>query len=126
MSLILQFSTIFLICLVGNFIASILPFVFPGSIISMILLFILLMTKRLKEKSIDQVGDYFLNNMAFFFIPAGVGIINYFNLLSAIWWKFLLIIAVSTLTTFVVSSFTVSFVIFLTNKIKNKKIKEIK
>lgn len=121
MILILQLSTIFLICLIGNFIASILPFAFPGSIISMVLLFVLLMIKALKESSINKVGDYLLNNMAFFFVPAGVGIIEYFDLLSEIWWKFLLIILVSTFTTFAVSSLVVSFIIFISNKKKKSK-----
>lgn len=126
MILILQLSTIFLICLIGNFIATILPFAFPGSIISMILLFILLIIKAVKESSINKVGDYLLNNMAFFFVPAGVGIIEYFDLLSAIWWKFLIIIVASTITTFAVSSITVSLIIYIVEKFNDKNLGESK
>lgn len=123
MTLIIQLATVFLICLVGNFISTILPFAFPGSIISMLVLFILLVTKALKQSSINKVGDYFLNNMAFFFIPAGVGIIEYMDLISSIWWKFAIIVIVSTIVTFFFSSLTVTAVINFQNR-KNKKSKE--
>ena len=44
MKFLKQAAIIFAVYLVGGFISSILPFSFPGSVISMILLFILLMT----------------------------------------------------------------------------------
>lgn len=44
----------------------------------MILLFILLCVHILKVDHIREKSDFLLENMAFFFIPAGVSIINLF------------------------------------------------
>lgn len=116
MKVIKQFAIIFLICLVGNFISSILPFVFPGNIISLILLFILLDKNIIREKSINVVGDFLLANMGLFFIPSAVGIMTNYQAISSILFKFILIIIMSTVFTFFVASKTVSFVIYIQEK----------
>lgn len=116
MKVIKQFAIIFLICLVGNFISSILPFVFPGNIISLILLFILLDKNIIREKSINVVGDFLLANMGLFFIPSAVGIMTNYQAISSILFKFILIIIISTVFTFFVASKTVSFVIYIQEK----------
>lgn len=125
MKIIKQFTIIFLICLIGNYISSILPFVFPGNIISLILLFILLDKNILKEKSVNLVGDFLLANMGLFFIPSAVGIMNNYQAISSILLKFSLIIVFSTVFTFFISSKTVSLVIFLQEIRKTKKEKKV-
>src|SRR5699024_5262083 len=42
--LLVQIGIVFVICLLGELIAKLLPFVFPSSVISMILLFLLLLS----------------------------------------------------------------------------------
>ena len=61
---------------ISSFIQSVV--VIPGSIIGMILLFILLKAKVIKLESINEVSNFFLDNMAIFFIPAGVLLITIF------------------------------------------------
>lgn len=126
MKVIKQFTIIFFICLIGNFLSSLLPFVFPGNIISLILLFILLDRNVLREKSINVVGDFLLANMGLFFIPSAVGIMTNYQAISTILLKFALIIIISTVFTFFVSSKTVSFVIYLQEKYRAKKKDTIK
>jgi holin-like protein len=126
MKVIKQFTIIFLICLIGNFLSSLLPFVFPGNIISLILLFILLDKNVLREKSINVVGDFLLANMGLFFIPSAVGIMTNYQAISSILLKFALIIIISTVFTFFVSSKTVSFVIYLQEKYRATKKDTIK
>ena len=58
MKIILQIGIIFLICLVGEGIASILPFSFPSSVISMLLLFLLLLLRILRPEHIRQKTDF--------------------------------------------------------------------
>lgn len=119
-----QFSIIFFICLVGTYISSILPFTFPGSVVSMILLFILLDKKIIKERAISTVADFLLANMAIFFVPASVAIMQNYSAISSILWKFALIIVISTIFTFFISSKSVSLVIYLQEKNKLKKDKK--
>ncbi len=46
----------------------------PGSIIGMLLLLALLLLGWIKEEHIAETANFILENMPFFFIPAGVGV----------------------------------------------------
>jgi holin-like protein len=121
MNVIKQFTIIFFICLIGNYISTLLPFVFPGNIIALILLFFLLEKNIIREKSINIVGDFLLTNMGLFFIPSAIGIMTNYKAISSIFFKFTLIIVFSTIFTFFVSSKTVTLVIYLQKKYRTSK-----
>ena len=72
MNVLTQLAILLLICFVGEGVALLLPIAFPSSVISMILLFLLLLTGALKLRQIEDAADFLTKNMAFFFIPAGV------------------------------------------------------
>lgn len=55
MNLIVEFCIVFLICMAGEWIAALLPFTLPASVISLILLLILLLSGGVKERTIQ--GD---------------------------------------------------------------------
>lgn len=76
MKIMMQIAIIFLLCFVGELIAAILPFPFPASVISMILVFCFLLWGPLKVYHIKKQTDFLLDNMAFFFIPPAVSIIE--------------------------------------------------
>lgn len=107
MKLLEQCALVFAVCLGSMAIAETLPFNFPVSIISMALLFLLLCTKIIKEQQISKLGDYLLKNMAFLFIPAGVGIMEYFELLKSQAILLLFICLLTTLLTFFATVLTV-------------------
>ncbi len=92
MKIIKQVGIIFSICCISVLIEQYLPFAFPASVIGMILLFLLLLTGLLKIDHIREKSDFLLANMAFFFIPAGVNVINYLDILKANWLPLLLIL----------------------------------
>jgi len=77
-----QFSIILFFFLLGEAIAYLLPFSFPGAILGMILLFIALSLKLVKTSDIKIVSDFFLKYMALFFIPAGVSIMSSYELIE--------------------------------------------
>ena len=68
----------------------------PGTIVGMIILFLLLQFKILKEETIKDVADFLLSNMAIFFVPAGVSLINSLGLISENMVVLLLSITVAT------------------------------
>ena len=74
-------------------------FSFPASVIGMLLLFICLLTGILKIEHIQEKADFLLENMAFFFVPAGVSIINYFDVLKSTWIQLVVICVISTVIT---------------------------
>lgn len=73
--------------------------VIPGSILGMILLFIALTSGVLKEKHIKDISDFLLTNIAFFFVPASVGIMALKGLSSDVLVPLVIIALVSTFTT---------------------------
>ena len=98
--IICQIAIIFTICWISQIVEAVLPFPFPASVIGMVLLLILLLVRALKVDHIREKSDFLLSNMAFFFIPAGVSIINYFDILADSLVPLLVICLVSTLLTF--------------------------
>ena len=120
MEILTQFAIIAGICMGGDWIASLLPIPFPGSVIAMILLFILLGIKWIKEEQIQEVGDFLLKNTAFFFVPAGVSVMNYFDLLKESIVPFIFICVITLILTFAVTATTVNFVMKLQQKKENK------
>ena len=107
MKIICQIAIIFTICWISQIVEAILPFPFPASVIGMVLLLILLLVRALKVDHIREKSDFLLSNMAFFFIPAGVSIINYFDILASNLIPLLVICLVSTLLTFAVTVWAV-------------------
>lgn len=69
---------------------------------------------------IRQKADFLLQNMAFFFIPAGVGILEQFEFVKDSMWQLLLICLVTTLLTFGVTAAAVRFGVWLQKKLTGK------
>ena len=120
MEIIYQIGIIFTLCWASEIIEGLLPFSFPASVIGMILLFILLAFRVLKVEHIREKSDFLLSNMAFFFIPAGVSIINYFDVLKGNVGKLLLICFLTTILTFATTAWTIRGVLRLQNRGKKK------
>ncbi|HIV20174.1 MAG TPA: CidA/LrgA family protein [Candidatus Merdivicinus intestinigallinarum] len=115
MKLLIQIGIIFGVCWVGEGLSKLLPL--PGSVISMILLFLLLLTKLLKPAHIAEKSDFLLKNMAFFFIPAGVAIMESLGVLWENLLPFLTVCFVTMVITFAATAYTVRLVIWLQNRL---------
>ena len=120
MKLILQIGVVFLICLVGEVVVGILPIPFPSSVISMLLLFLLLLLRIVRPEHIRQKTDFLLKNMAFFFIPAGVGILKQFSYIQDSLLPLLVICAASTILTFAATAYTVKAVSALQQRLRKR------
>jgi len=107
MKLIKQFGIIFTICWISTVIEHLLPFSFPASVIGMVLLLLCLLTGFLKVEHIREKSDFLLANMSFFFIPAGVNVINYLDILKANWLPLLVICILTTVITFAATAYSV-------------------
>lgn len=97
MKILKQCGWIFFFSLLGIGISNLLPITIPGSVIGMVLLFLALHFKWLEIEKVEQVGDWLVNNMAILFVPAGVGLMLNFDLLSSIWLELILIVVFSTI-----------------------------
>ncbi|MGY0693896.1 CidA/LrgA family protein [Virgibacillus sp. FSP13] len=95
--IIIQIAILYGICLLGNWIQHSLDLFIPGSVIGMILLFILLSTNILKVKWIEEGSNFIIKNLTLFFIPATAGILNYFDVFSGKGFLLIIIVLVSTI-----------------------------
>ncbi|MBS4539030.1 CidA/LrgA family protein [Clostridium sp. D2Q-11] len=97
MRILRQFGIIIGIFMVGEFINNILHVPIPGNIIGMVLLFIALHSKVIKLEMIEEVSEFLLKHLAFFFIAPGVALIALLDRLSSVWLSFGLILIISTI-----------------------------
>jgi holin-like protein len=96
--IIKQLFWIFLFSLLGELLSALIAgFVaIPGSVIGMVLLFFALHFNWIKIEQVDEVGTWLTDNMAIFFVPAGVGLMTNFDVLAESWWQLLIIMIVTT------------------------------
>ena len=122
MRILKQIGFIFGICLVGQIIAELIPVPFPGSVMSMVLLFILFMLNWANPEKLKNVNDFLLENMSFFFVPSAVSIITKYDLIKNSIVHILIICVVSFVVTFAVTAYTVTFVMKIQERFRRKRI----
>ncbi|MCI6456998.1 MAG: CidA/LrgA family protein [Terrisporobacter sp.] len=110
-----QLGIILGIWAVGELISSLLSNIItmPGTIIGMIILFLLLQFKIMKEETIKDVADFLLGNMAIFFVPAGVSLINSLGLITE---NMLVLLLSGTVATIIIMIVTGKIVEIMINK----------
>ena len=111
-----EIAIIFGVCLLSEGISALLPIPFPASVISIIVLLVLLLAGTVKDRHIRHVCGFFTGNMAFFFVPSCVGILEHVDALAACLVPFLLICIVTTPLVYVISAWTVQ----LTMKLRER------
>ncbi len=96
------------LCLIFGFLAlgDLVSFVFglpiPGNVIGMMLLTVSLCRGWVDVKSVKPAADLLVQNMAFFFVPPGVGLLLYLDLLAREWFPLVVAYVVSTVVVLVV------------------------
>lgn len=116
----LQMGIIFGLYWLCQMIESVLPFSFPASVIALIVLLVLLMTKILKPEHIRETADFMQAGIAFFLIPVMVGLVNYVDVIAQNAVAFCVICLVSTVLTFAAVAWTVQITCRLMNKKKGE------
>jgi holin-like protein len=96
MKYLVQFGIILIVCFLGDFLHSALDLPIPGNVMGMLLLLFLLLTGIVKLSMIEDVSNFMLKHLSFFFVPAGVGLITCFSILEGKWTALTIISVVST------------------------------
>lgn len=104
--MIKQVFVIFGCLSIGKIIVALTGLPFPASIIGMLLLTILLATGKVKLNDVANVSSFFNKNMAFFFVPAGVAIMLYTDLIKESFWPIITAASVSTILVLLVTGLT--------------------
>ena len=97
--LIKEIFIIMLFAFLGEVISLLLlnVMVVPGSVIGMVLLFLALAFKKVKPEKVKRLSTVLTQNMGLFFVPAGVGLMNSFGIISEYWAVLLIASVVSTI-----------------------------
>lgn len=77
-----DFAVLVACTLLGNYVASLLPFAFPGSIIGMLLLFGALVARIVRLEWVEMGAALLVRYMAVLFVPLGVGLVAYLGVLG--------------------------------------------
>jgi len=94
---------ILLFCqLLGECLVTWLAVSIPGSVVGMILLLVGLMIYKKVPDGLRSTSEGLLKILPLLLVPAGVGLMRYFGVLSAYWYQLLIILVVSTLVTMLV------------------------
>lgn len=111
---------LFVVCFISDIIAFYLPFPFPGSVLAMIITFLLFLSGAVKVRQIEPVSDFLVKNMSFVFLPSTVSIVSYLDVLSSVLWKFLIVCVATTFITFICTAYSVKLTVYILNKRKEQ------
>ena len=107
---------------VGEFITWLTGISVPSSIIGMLLLTFLLKMKVIKLEWVETISNFLVKNMGFFFVPPGVALMLYFDIIGKEIVSIVLATTLSTMLVLVVTGWTHIMTRKIIKRIKGKKL----
>ena len=101
--MIRQLAILFGCLALGELIITLTHNPLPSSILGMLLLTLLLKLKVIRLEWVRSISDFLVTNIGFFFVPPGVAIMLYFDIIKA---QFVPIVAASVVSTVLVLAIT--------------------
>ncbi len=92
----------------------------PSSILGMLLLTALLQMKVLKLEWVESLSDFLVANMGFFFVPPGVALMLYFDIIKAEFWPIVAAVVISTVMVMVMTGWSHHLTRLLIGKLKKR------
>lgn len=114
--LLRQLSLILGIYFLGEFLQKLLHLPIPGSVVGMLILLLALYKGIIKLDMIESVSNFLLENLSFFFIPAGVGLMANFTILKNNLFGILAVTLLSTIIIMLLTGTIVQLLIRRSNK----------
>ncbi len=101
--MIRQLAILFGCLALGELIITLTHIPLPSSILGMLLLTLLLKLKVIRLEWVRSISDFLVTNIGFFFVPPGVAIMLYFDIIKA---QFVPIVTASVMSTVLVLAVT--------------------
>jgi len=101
--MIRQCAVLFGCLALGELLVSVTGVKLPSSIIGMLLLAFFLKVGWVKLNWVQGLSDFLVANLGFFFVPSGVALMLYFDIIEAQFWPIVIASVVSTLLVLVVT-----------------------
>lgn len=109
MKYIKQFAIILTVTCVGEILKYFIPLPIPASIYGLVLMLLLLMTRRVRLESVKETAEFLIEIMPMMFIPAAVGLLVSWKQLQSILIPVLVITVVSTFAVMIVTGKVTDF-----------------
>ena len=122
MKFIRQFLIIISISLIGEVMGHFIPLPIPGSIYGLILMFFALQFKVFPLDAVKETSKFLIDIMPIMFVPPGVCVLEYLDVLKAHWWQIVLISIVSTFVVMIVTGLVTQLVMEGRKRKKNSTI----
>ena len=116
MNIMAQAAIIFGLCLLSEGLAALIPVAFPASVIALLLLGLLLFTGVLKPQHIQKFSAFLIANMAFFFLPSCVEVMEHAPAILGQLAPFLLVSFLTVPLIYGVTAWVVQLLVRLTGK----------
>ena len=100
--MIRQCSILFGCMALGELVVYLTGVKLPSSIIGMLLLTLFLSLGWVKLEWVQGLSDFLVANLGFFFVPSGVALMLYFDIIQAQFWPIVIATLVSTVLVLVV------------------------
>lgn len=94
--MIVQFGILFAFLALGELVVAVTGVNIPSSIVGMVGLAFALKAGVVKLGQVEKAADFFVHNLGFFFVPAGIGLMRCLDLVAAQWLPILVASVVST------------------------------
>ena len=124
MKYIRQFGIILLITFIGEIMHELIPIPVPAGIYGIVLLFIGLKTGIVPLSEVKDASKFLIQIMPLMFIPAAVGLIDTWEVLSPSWLQFVIVTVVTTVVVMAVSGLATQAVIRLRSRKAARKTNE--
>lgn len=106
-----QFGIILAVTCAGEVMKYFIPLPVPASIYGLLLMMILLLTKRIKLEQLRETADFLVEIMPVMFIPAAAGLLDSWGQMKAILFPITVITIVSTVIVIFVTGKVTEFMI---------------
>lgn len=116
MKYLAQLTIILAVSLVSEALGYFIPLPVPASVYGLVIMFLLLWTKVIKLSQVENVADFFLQIMPFFFVAPTVGLVTSFDAIrgNVLW--LVLMCFISTVVTIAVTGTVAQLVMKLMKK----------
>ena len=111
MKFLVQFLIIAAVSFAGEILNAVVPLPVPASIYGIVILFVLLQCRIVKVSMVREASSFLISIMPVLVIPAAVGLVESWGVISGSWIQYLVITLVTTVLVMGVSGAVTQFVI---------------
>ena len=116
MNYIRQLGVLIACCVAGDALSILLHGALPGNVLGLTLLLLLLIFSPLRLEHVEHSAEFLLQNMAFFFLPACLGVLEIFAQIKSEILAMLAVCVLTTLCTAAATALTVHIVFRLQHR----------